>query len=254
MKKMVARIVILVVCVLGLVCFSSTSFAGGGPTSMLESMKDQISELRMYLMPTVYVVSDGEIESMKHGKWAGWNERCIEWYSVPVVNREYDATVRVPAGSYKLFFMALGGENYTPALFYSAQEDIYEIKNGETVSPLIIMNPLGYPIKINIGNTDIDFSNIDGKMQCLLDGNIWIEDINISKFWGDEFYSTSFFHPYGATDIKLVVNTNSQLLEALINWDGVIDSEITINLQSQATGGIISPTIVFPEEMPDSTN
>jgi len=217
-------------------------------TSMLENMKDQVSELRIYLMPSNYVINESEIDGMKHGNWPGWQERCVEWYAIPVANREYDATIRIPAGSYKLFFAAVGGRDYTPALFFSASDEVFTIHDGETLSPEIAMMPLGYPIKIEIGNADLNLNNIDGKIQYLLNEYIWIEDVNISSEWNTGKYNVNLYMPYEAIGIKLIVNTNDQILTAPINWDGVIDGKITINLQPQMSGAILSPIFTWPEE------
>ncbi|MFZ2881853.1 MAG: hypothetical protein WA019_02145 [Candidatus Moraniibacteriota bacterium] len=250
MKK--TALLVVIFCLFSLGFVSGSSAEGDLPVSMLETMKNNVTELRVFLMPAVFVISGSEVDGMKHGDYPWLEERCIEWYSVPVVNREYDATIRIPVGSYKLFFIALGGEEWRPAIFYSAPEEVFIIRDGEILSPEIMMVALGYPIQVDVGNMSDYFDNNDiaGKIQYLLDGDIWIEDVNLHI--SDSVYGTWVFFPYGnVTDMKLLVNTNTQMLTAPISWDATIDGAVVVDLQPQMSGGILSPVITWPEDPTD---
>lgn len=247
MKKNYFFATVAMFCFLTLLACSSSQAEVPSATpdsnSMLEEMKSSVTELRIFLMPADYSLNSWDIKNLRKGWQPEWEEDSLGWFSILVANREYDAVIRVPAGDYKIFILALS--EWSP-VFFSTSDEIITIREGETATPEIRMEPLG--IRITVHADGVDPTAIgSAKISFILDGESGTDEVGFWEDWETGDTVSEIFLPYGATNVLLVVNTDKQLV-APISWGDVVDGEIVVNPEPQLAGGILSPEIIFPEE------
>lgn len=226
----------------------SVQAGGGTPNpsgSMLEEMKNSVSEIRVFLMPTNYQVTEWDLRDLRRGNQPDWEE-ISSWFSIPVVNREYDAVVQAPVGEYKIFFLALGGDWVWVPIFFSASDEVVYIREGERATPEIRMEPLGLYITVHAdGITPEEIGSAE--MSFVVDGKSGTDNIVFWRDWETGNTVSEVFLPYGATDVLLVANTDKQLVAPIV-WGNVVDGKVTVRLEPKLAGGILAPVIVWPEE------
>lgn len=224
--------------------FLTLSIASGSASaSMLESMKDSVGGIKILLMAADFKPWD-LTWMMESGQDPDWDYAAKASFIIPIIDREYDATLSgIPAGNYQIFLFAFG-ESEWDIVFYSPA-GLVSIVAGQVVDISAEMLPVGGHYILNLGS-GLDEDELSARVSFILGGESVIRQI---YFWEDSEgnLTAEVFIPYDSTNVSLGMSIGSEYSETALNWEDAVNGVISIT-PSFFEGGNLEINIIWPSE------